>query len=132
MKRRFGVSLPEPVASRLDELALTSNSDRSTIVTKALEEYLHDDLHDYGEHVCAGLIISISEKPVSASSLESSGVVRAQFTVKSSAGYVTVLYVEGLYEHVKRLRHELSRKCRFTRYIPISCVYRGGSRSGPA
>jgi len=129
LKRRFGVSLPEPVAAKLDELALAINSNRSVIVTKALEEYLHEDLHEHGEHHCAGLVILVSEKPPSVSGSESS-VVRAQFIVKTNAGYVVVLYVEGLYGHVKRLRQGLSRKSLFTRYIPLSCTYRRGPRSG--
>ena len=126
MKRRFGVSLPEFVASKLDELAFTTNSDRSTIVTKALEEYLHEDLHEHYEHSCLGLIILVSEKPLS---IREEGIVRAQFTVKASVGYITVLYVEGLYGRVKKLRQNMSRKCTVTRYIPLFCTSRRVTRS---
>lgn len=122
MKRRFGVSLPESVAVKLDELALSTSSDRSSIVARALEEYLHDDLHEHGEHVCTGLIILMSEKSIDVSSLKSE-IIKAQLTIRSSAGYITVLYVEGFYGSVRNLRKKVSRRCVFTRYIPLSCVY---------
>ena len=130
MKRRFGISLPEPVASKLDELALNTNSDRSTIVAKAIEEYLHEDLHETREHLCSGLIILVSEKPLSQKGVEDS-VVKAQFTVSARSAYITVLFVEGFYERVKKLRRTLSRKCSLTRYIPLLCVYEGGSGGEP-
>jgi CopG family nickel-responsive transcriptional regulator len=126
LKRRFGISLPEPVAVKLDELASNISSDRSSIVARALQEYLHNDLHEHGEHLCTGLIILMSEKSIDVNSLKSE-IVKAQFTIRSSVGYITVLYVEGLYGSVRNLRKKVSRKCIFIRYIPLSCVYMGRS-----
>ncbi len=61
-KRRFGISIPEPLAQNLDELAKKLNSNRSEIIRQALKEYIHDHLHYLVPHECRGVLVILSER----------------------------------------------------------------------
>jgi CopG family nickel-responsive transcriptional regulator len=56
-KRRFGVSVDERVATDLDLLATRLGSTRSSLVERALEEFIHDRLHIITPHDCEGVLI---------------------------------------------------------------------------
>lgn len=59
-KRRFGISIPEDVASDLDILAEKLNVDRSKLVCEAIRTYIRDHVHYLSPHECYGVITLIS------------------------------------------------------------------------
>ena len=56
-KRRFGVSIDERLAQNLDLLATRLSTTRSSLVERALEEFIHDRLHIIVPHECEGVLI---------------------------------------------------------------------------
>jgi CopG family nickel-responsive transcriptional regulator len=56
-KRRFGISIDERLAQNLDLLATRLNTTRSSLVERALEEFIHDRLHIIVPHECEGVLI---------------------------------------------------------------------------
>ncbi len=56
-KRRFGISVPERLASLLDELSTRTGVDRSKLVTEAITSYVNDHLHYLTPHYCYGIMI---------------------------------------------------------------------------
>jgi len=127
-KKRFGISIPINVVNQLEKVVISTGKDRSSIVTKALEEYLHEDLHGEIEHPCSGIIVYFGELALSGiKGEELRALVKSLCTVKLSGGYVTVLFVEGSFKHITLLRESLSKeakKAELTRYIPLYCSYR--------
>ncbi len=63
-KRRFGVSIPEDVASDLDSLAERLSVDRSKIVCEAIRSYVRDHIHYIHPHECYGVITLVSDDNV--------------------------------------------------------------------
>ncbi|MEB3757033.1 MAG: ribbon-helix-helix domain-containing protein [Desulfurococcales archaeon] len=56
-KRRFGISIDERLAMDLDILATRLGSTRSSLVERALEEFIHDRLHIITPHDCEGVLL---------------------------------------------------------------------------
>ncbi|MCE4614081.1 MAG: ribbon-helix-helix domain-containing protein [Desulfurococcales archaeon] len=56
-KRRFGISIDERIAMDLDLLATRLGTTRSSLVERALEEYIHDRLHIITPHDCEGILL---------------------------------------------------------------------------
>lgn len=127
-KKRFGISIPINVVKQLEKVAVSTGKDRSSIVTKALEEYLHEDFHEETEHSCSGIIVYFGELALNSIKGEDlRALVKSLCTVKLSEGYVTVLFVEGSFTSIISLRKSLSKnakKTKLTRYIPLYCSYR--------
>lgn len=120
-KKRFGVSIPLEVASKLDAIAVELGHDRSSIVAKAIEEYLHDEAHYEKEHACTGLVVLVNVQGIE---VEPSDVVKASCSAKLRNNTVTVLFVEGSYSEIEKLRKKLARSAAFSRYIPLYCSFK--------
>lgn len=124
-KRRFGVSVPSEIATQLDKVATFGGIDRSTIVAKALEEYLHEDLHSTEEHICSGLMVYLGALSIeNIDRPELQRLIRYTCTVRLRGGLITILFVEGSFKDIISLREKLSKrpyKKRYTRYVPIYC-----------
>ncbi|MCE4607205.1 MAG: ribbon-helix-helix domain-containing protein [Desulfurococcales archaeon] len=56
-KRRFGISIEERLAIDLDLLATRLGTTRSSLVERAIEEYVHDRLHIITPHDCEGILL---------------------------------------------------------------------------
>lgn len=126
-KKRFGVSIPADVANQLELVANTMGSDRSSIVAKALEEYLHEDLHKDTEHVCSGIIIYYGKLLPGDVKDEHFKVMKTMCSVKLHGGHVTVLFVEGSYRDIislKKIITKSAKKSVLTRYIPLYCSFK--------
>jgi CopG family nickel-responsive transcriptional regulator len=128
-KKRFGISIPADVADQLEMTVNSTGSDRSSIVAKALEQYLHEDIHKDVEHSCSGIIICYGVfLPDAIRSEHYFKVVKTTCTVNLSGGQVTVLFVEGSFKDINALRKSIVRKSRkplITRYIPLYCSLEG-------
>jgi CopG family nickel-responsive transcriptional regulator len=123
-KKRFGVSVPSGIADGLDEVKEISGSDRSFIVSKALEEYLHGELHKPLEHKCSGLIIVYGDLQGLKIDANYRGLVKGVCSICLSSGVVTVLFVEGCFRDIQQLRRILARRVKAyygSRYIPLYC-----------
>jgi Ribbon-helix-helix protein, copG family. len=131
-KKRFGISIPADVADQLEMTAYSTGSDRSSIVAKALEQYLHEDLHKDVEHSCSGIIVCYGVLLLDVIRNEQYfKVVKTMCTVNLSGGQVTVLFVEGSFKDIMALRKSIVRKTRkpiITRYIPLYCSLEGRKR----
>lgn len=128
VKKRFGISVPAEVANKLEELAETAARDRSSVVVKALEEYLHEEVHGEREHSCSGVLILLGTSKVSDVDLgDLWTIVKASCSVKLGPSTVTVVFVEGSYAKIKQLRKLLVGKYEMTRYIPLYCLYKRSS-----
>ncbi|MGC8983274.1 MAG: CopG family ribbon-helix-helix protein [Desulfurococcaceae archaeon] len=122
-KKRFGVSIPAEVAEKLEELTSLAASDRSALVVRALEEYLHEEVHYDKEHSCSGLLILLGVGGQEVAGLVSAPVVKASCTARVGGELVTVLFVEGPYLEIKQLRKSLKKAFRVSRYVPLYCRF---------
>lgn len=124
-KKRFGVSVPRELADKLDAIATFSRRDRSSVVAKALEELVHEELHYGDEHACSGILVLMGRTSPSESEIgELAKIVKASITVRLNGIPVTVLFVEGSYRAIMDLRGTTARKSEFSRYIPLYCLYK--------
>lgn len=124
-KKRFGISVPAEIAEKLDAIAYEVRADRSSLVVKAIEEYIHDELHYSGEHTCSGLLVLVGCGILGHSELgDLISIVKASCTAHLGGRLVTVLFVEGSYTRIALLRKALLRKSETLRYIPLECTYR--------
>ncbi len=57
LKKRFGVSIRGDVAHRLEILSTRLGMSRSSLVERALEEFIHDRLHIIEPHKCEGIMV---------------------------------------------------------------------------
>ncbi len=122
-RRRFGVSIPEPLARSLDELAKKFGRDRSSLVAEALRTYIHDHEHFLLEHVCSGVIIAWSESGTSKGIREAveefMGVVKAHLHAHINSYCVDVLVVEGRSSRILELVKKIMNEGCIVRYIPL-------------
>ncbi|MEM0199002.1 MAG: ribbon-helix-helix domain-containing protein [Desulfurococcaceae archaeon] len=124
-KKRFGVSIPADVAEVLDEIAAETRRNRSSLVAKAIEEYIHEELHYSREHTCSGLLILWgSEAPSDRDLGDLRTIVKTSCSVRFADYVVTVLFVEGSYDKIRFLMSKVAGKTEFSRYIPLYCIYR--------
>jgi len=122
-RRRFGVSVPEEIAEKLDELARIVNRDRSSLVAEALRVYLHDHEHLMRPHRCIGVIVAWSKDgDVKVDVLEEyMDIVRGHLHAHLDGYCVNVILVEGDSERIASLARRLSSRGGCTaRYIPLS------------
>ncbi|MEM1629025.1 MAG: CopG family transcriptional regulator [Desulfurococcaceae archaeon] len=131
-KRRFGISIPAVTADKLDKLAEYFKCDRSSIVANAIEEYMHESTHDIEEHVCTGVIVFYSNKPIDNNlTLKYADIVKAQCTFKLGDGYVASILVEGISTRIIEFRKELLKLSKATRFLPLDMhIARKGSDVG--
>jgi len=123
VKKRFGVSIPSSIAEKLDNLAELLQCDRSSIVTTALNEYIHENLHGEPEHKCRGVIVAYTRTPAPSSLLSKySEVISAYSLHRLGEGFVTILVVEGSSRVVNELRKAISSYASSQRYMPLDEV----------
>jgi CopG family nickel-responsive transcriptional regulator len=131
-KKRFGVSIPIDIVERLNEVKELSGVDRSMLVAKALEEYLHDELHGVDEHKCSGLLILYGPPPpLSLIPSELAEIIKGVFSVKLSGGLVTIVFLEGGFRDIREVRKHIMRvrgAGKPLRFIPLYCLYRASSK----
>ena len=112
-KRRFGVSIPEDTACRLEELAEALGVDRSTLVTEAVDTYLHERSHGSEPHACEGVLVVFHPPDVTA---EIAGVfedytdmVVTRSHIHAGNVCVEIAYVRGGTEMILSLEKDLRR-----------------------
>ncbi|ADV65080.1 CopG family ribbon-helix-helix protein [Desulfurococcus mucosus] len=127
VKRRFGISIPSNIAERLDNLAELLHCDRSTIVSNALNEYIHENLHGEKEHECRGVIVAYtSASPPPNLFSKYTDVVSAYSLYKVRDGFIMVLVVEGSSRLINELRTRISSHASVQRYMPLDTSYSQG------
>ncbi len=133
-KRRFGVSIPEELASQLDVLASIMGRDRSSIVAEALRTYIHDHVHLTKPHRCRGVLIIWSPRGKTSTELrriveEYSDVITGHLHSHLDDYCVDVLLVAGGSERIADLARRASSLPSCTaRYIPLSTAAWDGER----
>ncbi|MEM4718242.1 MAG: hypothetical protein QXE81_05740 [Desulfurococcaceae archaeon] len=125
-KKRFGVSIPINVAKELDEIAFMDGVDRSSIITRAVTQYLHEDKHIVEEHECSGMIIYYGLLSLENIAGYYDKIVKSLYSVKLREGHITVVFVEGPYGEIEKLRKQMTNKTRrhaFIKYLPLYCAF---------
>ncbi|RLG86148.1 MAG: CopG family transcriptional regulator [Thermoprotei archaeon] len=123
-KRRFGISLPEELAEKLDTLSRKLSVDRSSLVEMALREFIHDHTHYLYEHVCRGIMIVHrhgNNEQFLAIVEKFRDIIRSYSHTHIDGVCFELLIVSGSSSRICQLHRELSLlpRCR-TRYIPFS------------
>lgn len=122
-KVRFGISLPEELARKLNTLSSMFGTDRSTLVAEALAEFLHNKSHVLESHPCEGVFMvayRFEERERITEVLRAfDEVIVTRMHTHSKQGYcVEVAYARGSSEEIARLERELRRaKALSVRYI---------------
>ncbi len=133
-RRRFGVSIPEELASSLDALAAKLGRDRSSLVAEALRTYIHDHIHLLEPHRCAGVIIAWSRDGDGLRQRleEYMDIVKGHMHTHIAGYCVNILVVEGDSERIARLTRSLASLpgC-VARYIPLGSRAPHGGRDEP-
>lgn len=112
-KRRFGVSIPEDSACRLEELAGILDVDRSTLVAEAVAAYLHDKNHISEPHACEGVLVVFHPPGATAEIAgvfeEYTDLVITRSHIHAGRTCVEVAYVRGSNEVILRLEKDLRK-----------------------
>ncbi len=120
--RRFGVSIPDDIAEKLDELAKILGVTRSEIVREALKVYLGDHRHLSVKHECCGLITAVTVGVKNLNAVEDFKDVIRSFSHVHVGGYcVNSLIVHGDSERIAMLHRELLKVSDFVRFVPLGC-----------
>ncbi len=132
-KRRFGVSLPEELVERLDDLASRLGTSRSSLIQSMLIEVIEDRSHLLRPHRCKGVLVVVSDGRRSesvASVLERFGrcvISRTHHHIDNVC--VDVSFVEGDSSEILELEGSLRRIGGVSeRYLPVDCAGRGRDR----
>ncbi|RLG86787.1 MAG: CopG family transcriptional regulator [Thermoprotei archaeon] len=122
-KRRFGISIPEPLARNVDELAKKLSTDRSKIVENALWEYLKDHAHYLVTHVCHGVMVITGRGHSEFRGIieKYRDIVHSYMHLHVGEECVEIIVVGGYSTRIAELHRELvtATKCR-VRYVPVS------------
>ncbi len=125
-RRRFGVSIPEELASQLDEIATAMGRDRSSLVAEALRTYIHDHVHLARPHRCRGVLVVWSRRGSAPPELhrmveEFNDVIIGYMHAHLDDYCVDVMLVAGGSERIAGLARRASQLPGCTaRYIPLS------------
>ncbi len=120
-RRRFGVSIDEELAEKLDRLAEKAGMDRSRVVEEALRVFLGDHDHMSFEHECSGVIVASCPDPSGGqeASEEFRDIVRSVIHSHAGGACIEILVVSGDSTRIARLYSTLaSRGCR-PRFVPV-------------
>ena len=120
-KRRFGVSLPEDVASDLDSLAEMLKVDRSKLVSEAVRTYVRDHAHYLIPHECYGVITLISNDNLKLLKVieEFKDIIREFTHVHIEENCVNALVVSGSSTKIAELHRKLLDAFRNVRFVPL-------------
>ena len=120
-KRRFGVSMSEDLARRLDELSLIMGVNRSKLVEDAVRNIIDDYMHMTRRHVCAGLlVINCSSRVIDDLVEKYKRVTDARLHIHVAGSCYELLVVNGDSLELLSMAADLrNRNCR-VKYIPLA------------
>ncbi|OYT47223.1 MAG: CopG family transcriptional regulator [Desulfurococcales archaeon ex4484_42] len=123
-KRRFGVSIPYVLANTLDELASKLGMNRSSLIEKALRDFLQDHIHYLTPHQCQGIMILMGKYERSAllPIIEKyRDIIHSYIHTHLNNMCIEIIMVSGNSTKISSLHSMLERSlkgCRI-KYIPI-------------
>ncbi len=127
MKRRFGISLPEELVEKIDNLSRHLGISRSELIQDILMEAIEDRLHLLTHHTCRGILVVVSQRSDGervSEVLEKYGeclITRTHHHAGKSC--VDIGLVEGDSDTILRMENELRRlKGVGEKYLPFWCV----------
>jgi len=134
-KRRFGVSLPEHLAEKLDMLSEIMRVDRSNLVSRAVEIFVEEYEHYIREHICQGVMVIVqtdtSVRPEMSRLLEEySDIVLLSLHYHVEDGCLEIVVVRGHSRRIAEMHSRLEGIGCKVRYIPLARVQSGGVRGG--
>ncbi len=123
-KRRFGISITANVADVLDKLASKLGVDRSSLIEKAVRNFLLDHMHYVVPHECKGLMILTGRygREDLLSIVESfRDVVHSYIHMHVGEMCIEILIVSGESSKIAELHSTLesSMKGCLVRYVPL-------------
>ncbi|MCE4599163.1 MAG: CopG family ribbon-helix-helix protein [Desulfurococcales archaeon] len=123
VKRRFGISIPEAMASDLDRLASRLGIDRSKLVERAIKAFLDDYTHLMVPHTCSGILIlscdDVDEKIVSRVIEEYRDIASARLHTHVEARCIETLVVYGDSSRIAEIHSALEKAGCNVRYVPL-------------
>ncbi|OYT61546.1 MAG: CopG family transcriptional regulator [Thermofilum sp. ex4484_15] len=123
-KRRFGISVPEELAKRLDELAESMGINRSKLICEALEAYLHMYAYSPRGGRCCGVltVTGLTDSARLLRLIEGFRDVVHEFSHTHAEGEcVNILIVSGPTHRVAELRSRLVNSFKGdVRYLPLA------------
>ena len=126
-RRRFGVSIPEDLAHKLDTLAEIMGIDRSSLVGKAVENLVEEYEHYVREHICQGVMVIVQGdnaiRPRLSELLEEySDIVLLSFHYHVGGRCLEVAVVKGFSRRIAEMHSRLEKIGCKVRYIPLARV----------
>ncbi|ABM80238.1 CopG family ribbon-helix-helix protein [Hyperthermus butylicus] len=134
-RRRFGVSLPERLAEKLDALTRIMGVDRSKLVERAVQILIEDYEHYIREHTCYGVMIvvpGVDNQHISVGRVFESfrDIVLASSHYHVDGRCVEVAVVRGPSKKIAELHTELERLGCRVRYVPLAGLPEDGVNNG--
>lgn len=126
-RRRFGVSVPEELAERLDMLSKIMGVDRSRLVSRAIEGFIEEYEHYMRDHICQGVMVVVqhdtSLRPKVSRVLEDYGDIVLLSLHYHVEGYcVEIVVVQGQSRRIAEMHSALERMGCKVKYIPLARV----------
>ncbi len=120
-KRRFGISIPEDVASDLDVLAEKLNVNRSKLVCEAIRTYIRDHVHYLTPHECYGVITLISNDNVQLLKVieEFKDIIKEFTHIHIDEKCINALVVSGSSTKIAELHKRLLSAFYNVRFVPL-------------
>jgi len=122
-RRRFGVSIPEDLAARLDRLSDRLGVDRSSLVEKAIKSFLEDYGHLLIPHRCSGILILTcsegSEGRLASIIEDYRDITTTRFHTHTDSKCIEALILSGEADRIMTLHQEVERAGCRARYIPL-------------
>ncbi len=127
MKRRFGISLPEELVEKIDELSRHLGISRSELIQDILMEAIEDRMHLLTHHTCRGILVVVSQRgngdKVSEVLEKYSECLITRTHHHAGESCVDIGLVEGDSDKILRMESELRKlKGVGEKYLPFWCV----------
>jgi len=121
-KKRFGISINQAIADKLDGLAKDLKVDRSKIVEKALSEFLEEHSHGISEHRCCGIMVAEAANCRSVDEVVEvyRDVIVSYMHSHVEKRCVCTMVVMGDSQKIRAMHRDLMFSSYRTRYIPIA------------
>jgi CopG family nickel-responsive transcriptional regulator len=119
LRRRFGVSIPEDLASELDDVSRECGVDRSSVVASALGNYIASIKHYKKRHNCLGVCLAITKGELGLSLEEFKDVIISYQHSHTDNTCVNIFLLRGDSEKILKLYYKLEKNCLRTILVPL-------------
>jgi len=122
MKRRFGISIPNELATELDEFIRIIRSGRSSVICEAIKQFVYEHRHYEVEHECSGLLICVRKHGKKSKKIdidEYMDIIKNYVHFHFNKLCIEIYLVSGLSNKISKLHSLIRENTPYVRYYSL-------------